>query len=200
MQAPYFALARFAAPAAILVFPKPRDDEPLVLAGWHYARGIAYALQGNADTAETEAVAIDALAARDLSAFDTAQVPAKSIMEIAAHLVRAKASAAGGKLDDAQRHAEAAMATESTLPYMEPPYWYMPSSLTLAAIQLRRDDARSAIASFEAALSKAPNSVWALQGLRRAQLASGDTAAATATQQRLDSVSAGTPELPLERY
>ena len=106
MQAPYFAFARFAAPAAILDLPKPRDDKSLVLAGWHYARGIAYALQGNADTAATEAAAIDALAARDLSAFDAAQVPAKSIMEIAAHLVRAKAAAATGNLDDAQRHAQ----------------------------------------------------------------------------------------------
>ena len=121
-------------------------------------------------------------------------------MEIAAHLVRAKAAAATGNLDDAQRHAEAAVTTESTLPYMEPPYWYMPSVHTLAAIQLRRPDARSAIASFEAALSKAPNSVWALQGLRRAQLASGNAAAAATTLQRLDLTSAGTPELALERY
>ena len=109
MQAPHFVFSRFAALAANLDLHKPREEELLVLAGWHYARVIGYALQGNADTAATEAAAIDALAARDLSAFDAAQVPAKSIMEIAAHLVRAKASAATGNLDDAQRHAEAAV-------------------------------------------------------------------------------------------
>lgn len=199
-QSPYFVAAKFADPAAILAAPQPNAEDPLVVAAWRYARGAALALQGDSGGAAREAEAIDALAKLDYAAFDAALIPARGILEIAGGLVRARAALAAGDLDGARRHAEAAVAAEARLPYMEPPYWYMPASHALGAIHLRRNEPRLALAAFEQALARTPNSVWALQGLRRAQLAQGDAQAAQETQARLDRVAPGVGDLPLERY
>ena len=44
--APYFAHALFSPSATVLALPAPGDAIPYVKAMWHYARGIAYAAQG----------------------------------------------------------------------------------------------------------------------------------------------------------
>ena len=45
--APYFAHALFSPPATVLALPDPGDAIPYVKAMWHYARGVAYAAQGD---------------------------------------------------------------------------------------------------------------------------------------------------------
>ena len=199
-QAPYFIHAQFSDPQAILALPKPNEQLPFVVAGWRYARGVAQALLGNASGAEQEADAIQKLASEDLSALEQASVPAKGILKIAEDVVRAKAATARGDSDAARRFAEAAVKTQDELPYMEPPYWYVPVNQTLGAILLKNGDARAAAAAFKQACAKAPNSAWALYGLMRAQTAAGDSKAAAEARTRFENARAdGGQEPSLDR-
>ncbi|MEZ5889524.1 MAG: tetratricopeptide repeat protein [Xanthobacteraceae bacterium] len=199
-QAPYFIHAQFSDPQAILALPQPNKQLPFVVAGWRYARGIAQALLGNASGAEQEADAIQKLASEDLSALEQALIPAKGILKIAEDVVRAKAAMARGDNDAARRFAEAAVKTQDELPYMEPPYWYVPVNQTLGAILLKNGDARAAAAAFKQACTKAPNNAWALYGLMRAQKAAGDSKAAEEARARFENARAdGGQEPSLDR-
>ena len=61
--------------------------------------------------------------------------------------MRAKAALARGDGNAAQRFAEAAVTAQNGLPYMEPPYWYVPVDQTLGAILLKKGDAPAAAAA-----------------------------------------------------
>lgn len=199
-QAPYFIHAQFSDPQTILALPKPSEQLPFVVAGWHYARGAAQALLGNAAGADEEADAVQKLAGGDFSALEQASVPAKGILKIAEDVVRAKAALARGDGNAAQRFAEAAVTAQNGLPYMEPPYWYVPVDQTLGAILLKKGDAPAAAAAFKDACAKAPNSAWALYGLMRAQAAAGDSKAAADARTRFENARGdGGPEPSLDR-
>ncbi len=195
-QAPYFIHAQFSDPQTILALPQPNERLPFVVAGWRYARGVAQALLGNASGAEQEADAIHKLAELDHSGLEQASVPAKGILAIAENVVRAKAAMARGDRDAARRFAEAAVKAQDALPYMEPPFWYVPVDQTLGAILLKNGDARAAAAAFKQACTKAPNNAWAIYGLMQAQSAAGDDAAAADARARYEKARAGGAQEP----
>lgn len=195
-QAPYFIHAQFSDPQTILALPPPNEHLPFVVAAWRYARGLAQALVGNASGAEAEADAIRKLAEQDHSALEQHSVPAKGILKIAENVVRAKAAMARGDHDAARRFAEAAVKAQDELPYMEPPFWYVPVNQTLGAILLRNGDARAAAAAFKQACAKAPNNAWAIYGLMQAQSAAGDAAAAAEARARYEKARAGGSQEP----
>ena len=56
--APYFAHAQFSEPDTVLALSDLGDGLPYVKAMWHYARGIAFAANGNARAARNEADAL----------------------------------------------------------------------------------------------------------------------------------------------
>lgn len=199
-QAPYFIRAQFSDPKTILALPQPSDKLPFVVAGWHYARGVALALMGKPDEADVEANAIKKLASSDFTALDQAAIPAKGILAIAENVVHAKAAMARGDRENAKAFAEAAVRAQDELPYMEPPYWYVPVNQTLGAILLKNGEPHAATEAFKQACAKAPNSAWALFGLMRAQIASGHQDDAAKTKQRLkEALAGGTQEPSLDR-
>ena len=65
--AAYFAHALFSSSDIVLALPDPGDAIPYVTAMWHYARGIAYAAQGDFSAAKAEANAIAALEGGDFT-------------------------------------------------------------------------------------------------------------------------------------
>ena len=183
-QAPYFIHAQFSDPHSILALAEPSGKLPFVVGAWRYARGVAFSLMGKAAEAEQEADAIRAIASVDLSILEQAQIPARGVLEIAEKVVRAKAAAARGDLVKARELAEAAVSAQDRLPYMEPPYWYVPVDQTLGAILLKSGSPREAAAAFRAACGKAPNSAWAIYGLMQAETAAGDSQAAARARER----------------
>lgn len=199
-QAPYFIHAQFSDPQTILALPQPNEKLPFVVAGWRYTRGIAQALLGSASAAEAEADEIHKLAGEDLSALEQSSVPAKGILTIAENVVRAKAAMARGDQESARKLAESAVKAQNELPYMEPPYWYVPVDQTLGAILLKGGDAQAAAAAFKQACTKAPNSAWAIYGLMRAEAAAGNPSAADDARRRLnEALAGGTQEPSLDR-
>lgn len=195
-QAPYFIHAAFSDPQTILSLERPSDRLPFIQAAWHYARGTAFALLGRVAEAEQEADAIQKLAGLDYSALEQATIPAREVVNVAEQVVRARAASAKGDATAARQYAEAAVQLQEQLPYMEPPYWYMPADQTLGAILLKQGDAKAASTAFKQALDKAPNSAWALAGLLRAQREMGDEAGTAETKRRLERAQADGARMP----
>src|SRR5436853_4706346 len=88
--APYFAHAQFSAPDTILALPDPGDAIPYVKAMWHYARGIAFAAQGDFTAAKAEADAIAVLEGGDFTLLKSSGVPAQDVLALARTVIEAR--------------------------------------------------------------------------------------------------------------
>lgn len=183
--APYFAHAQFSEPATILALPQPGAKFPLVTAMWHYARGVAYAAQGEVEQARREAAAIAQLNQttdfRDLLA---GAVPAPDLLRLARHVIEGRIAQAQGELARAVKECRIAVAIQDALAYMEPPYWYYPVRQSLGAALLASGQAAAAEQVLQQSLKRYPRNGWALYGLMQAQQAQGKTAEAQQTEQR----------------
>lgn len=167
--APLYARAQFAAPEAILALEDPGAELPFLQGAWRYARGEAYARQGDAEKARGEAEAIGKLIANaDLALVEQFNIPATSVLNIARLTVIARAAAAEKDYDTAVEAMEEAVALQEGLNYTEPPYWYYPAKQTLAALVLAQGDSERAEALFIETLAESPNNGWALYGLSEA--------------------------------
>ncbi len=173
--APYFAMAQFADPAAILALDDPGKELFILQAAWRYARGEAQARLGDAAATRAEADAIAALIGEaDFSVMEANRIPARDILDIARLTVLARAASLEGDLDGAVEAMSEAVALQDALNYTEPPYWYYPSKQTLAALVLKNGDAERAEQLFLETLVESPNNGWALYGLSQAYKAQGD--------------------------
>ena len=184
--APYFAHARFSDAATVLALPDPGADFPYIQAIWRYARGIALAQGGDSAAAGAELAAIERLAANtDFKGFEGWKIPAKEVMQIAAHVLRARIAQAGKDLDGAVKQLEAAVAIQDTLPYMEPPYWDYPVRQTLGAILALKGEHQKARDAFRDSLVRIPNNGWALYGLAQTYARQGMAREAREVEKRL---------------
>jgi tetratricopeptide (TPR) repeat protein len=182
--APYAAHAQFSEPEDILALPDPGNRFPFVKGYWLYARGVAFAQLGRHDDA---GAVVDVLTklfeTADLDSLEAQYVPARTLLQIATHVVEARIEQSAGDLATAMHHLEQAIALQDSISYMEPPYWYYPVRRTLGATQLMAGRPEAAIASFRAALAEQAKNGWALWGLMQAQLRAGDEEAEQTARQ-----------------
>lgn len=172
---PYFAMAQFARPEAVLSLKDPGKDYPFLQGAWRYARGEVLARQGDAKGARAEAREIRKLIEQgDFSGLLEAAIPAPDILTIAERTVAARAAAAEGDLPAAIAAMTEAVARQETIAYQEPPYWYYPAKQTLAAMTLKNGDAERAEQLFMETLVESPNNGWAYFGLAESFAAQND--------------------------
>lgn len=184
--APYFALAQFAQPKAILAAPAPDPRLPYAVAMRHYARATAYAQLRDKAGFDRELAAMAALKASGAFADMIAQgVPAPDLLALAESVARGRFAAANGRHREAADHYTRAIAMEARVPYQEPPYWYYPVSQSLGAALFQDGRHGDAAQAFRAALAQSPNNGWALYGLMRAEAAQGHAPEAAAARQAL---------------
>ncbi|MGE5524136.1 MAG: tetratricopeptide repeat protein [Rhodospirillaceae bacterium] len=184
--APYFAHARFSQPATVMALAAPGEGVPYVQAVWRYARGLVLARQGKTQDARAELAQIDRLiASTDYTRYTEANIPAREVMQIASHMLRARIAQTENDLNGAVASVEAAAVLYDTLPYMEPPYWPYPVKQTLGALLVLRGDYERARGVFGEALARMPNNAWALYGLREAYARDGRSREARAVDKRL---------------
>ena len=190
--APYFAHAQFSTPAVVLALPDPGADLPFVQAMWHYARGVAYAAQGNGAAARGEAEAIARIkAGHDFAALVAGGVPVPNVLELAGEVVLGRVAVAENKLDDARAAFERAVQVQDGLPYTEPPHWYYPVRQSLGAVLVRLNRLDDAEQAFRLSLVRAPNNGWALYGLSEVYGRMGRKDARAEVRRRLDRAWAG---------
>jgi tetratricopeptide (TPR) repeat protein len=140
---------------------------------WHYARGIAFAAQGDFTAAKAEATAIAALEGGDFTLLNASGVPAKDVLALARTVIEARVAQRQGDKAAAIERFERAAALQDGLPYTEPPYWYYPvrQSLAVALMQAGRLD--EAEEQFKLALKRAPGNGWSWYGLAELYKARG---------------------------
>ncbi|HEY1146531.1 MAG TPA: hypothetical protein VGE84_09355 [Allosphingosinicella sp.] len=182
--APYFALAQFAEPQAILAMPVPDQRLPYAVAMRHYARAIAYAQLRDQKSFERELADIAKLRASDaFTAMIEQGVPAPDLLTLAEAVARGRFAAARGRYGEAADHYRRAISIEGSIPYQEPSFWYYPVSQSLGAALFQDRRYAEAANAFRAALVQAPNNGWALYGLMQSETAQGHVVEAAAARQ-----------------
>jgi len=172
-----FVLCRFAHWRDILAMAPPVTavDEPMRVAMWRYARGLALAATGDLSGASRER---QILAELDR----TTNVPpvvgwyngSKQIESIALDVLDAKLDSAHGRFTQAAALLVHAVRTQDNLRYIEPPDWYYPVRQSLGAALLRAGDLKGAERAFRDDLARNPRNGWSLFGLEKALDAEGD--------------------------
>ncbi|MGH8772521.1 MAG: tetratricopeptide repeat protein, partial [Burkholderiales bacterium] len=192
--APYFAHAQFSAAETILAIPDPGGDLPYVKAMWHYARGVAFARNGDLQAARGELDAISALGQTlEIASLNANGIPASDVLKIAQHVVRARIAQSSGDLAAAISEFESAARLEDALAYSEPPYWYYPVRQSLGAALLAAGKLDQAEQAFRASLARSPNNGWALYGLQKVFEKRGDRTQARTSKKIFDQAWAGDP-------
>jgi tetratricopeptide (TPR) repeat protein len=199
--APYFAWAQYADPDKIMALPDPAGAPPYVKAMWHYARGVALASKKDAAGARKEAAAIESIeTGTDWSTLDAWAIPARPVLGVAKNVVLARAAQADGDNKVAIDQWRQAVATEDTIPYMEPPFWYYPVRQSLGAALLKEGQTDEAAKAFKAALEQSRGNAWLLYGMEETAKAKGDAAAQTKAASEFAKAWRGSPTmLSLER-
>ncbi|HYA97057.1 MAG TPA: hypothetical protein VEH49_03105 [Methylomirabilota bacterium] len=166
LMTPIWVDARFGRWEELLAWPEPAKELPCTHAFWHYGRGLAYFMRGDATTG---AVELDAMLA------ETAKIPAdapfgtlnlvKNVYRLAAHVLAARRVTAEGKKDEIAMRWERAVALQDALNYDEPPDWYYPVRESLGAALLTAGRAADAEKVFREDLAKNPRNPRSLFGL-----------------------------------
>ncbi len=199
-QAPYFIHAHLSDPATILALEDPGEHFPYVQAAWHYARGVAFARNGELEAARTEAARIADLAQRPGASYPAdIDFAVRDVFAIARHVVEGRIAQAEGDFEAAVQEFQTAVQIQDSLAYLEPPFWYYPVGQSLGAALLQAGRPAEAAAAFEASLERAPNNGWALFGLMQAEAAQGDAAGAAATRKLFERAWAGSAPPALAR-
>ena len=151
----YYAMARFANPAEVLVLPEPKL--PFLQAAWHYARGEAFARRNDSANVRKEAAAIRGTTG-ELSK-DDGSLQAQTMTYVARNVLTGRAAMMEHRPGEAaMAFAQAAELQESDdfSSVSDPPAWHYPVRRDLAAALLQQGDAAGARREAEAALKYRP--------------------------------------------
>lgn len=185
--APFFAMAQFADPKAILALPAPDARLPYPNAMRHYARAVAQAQRGDRAGFDRELAAMEKLRTSDAFADMVAQgVPGPDLVKLAQLVARGRFAARQRRHEEAIAFYRQAIEVEAALPYQEPTYWYYPVRQSLGAALFHAGRPGEASDAFRAALAQTPNNGWALYGLSRSEAAQGKKLEAAAARRALD--------------
>jgi hypothetical protein len=173
---PWITAARFGRWDDVLKVPQPSATNDFLMdrALWHFARGLAFAANRQADAAAREQAELSQLIhSDDAKKLNNPQFPATSVLAIADHLLAGKVAGARGDQRAMIEHLDKAVAAEDAMPYMEPAYWPFPTRPTLGAALLEAGDAAKAEQVFRADLKIFPRNGWGLFGLEQSLRAQG---------------------------
>ncbi|MDZ3832619.1 MAG: hypothetical protein U0S50_12510 [Sphingopyxis sp.] len=184
--APYFAMAQFAEPRAILAMAPPDARLAYPAAMRHFARSIAYVELRDRRGFERELGAMDRIRTSEaMQAMVEQGVPAPDLVSLAEHVARGRFASAEGRIDEAIGFYRKAIEMEAGIPYQEPPYWYYPVQQSLGAALYKAGRYADASEAFRSALAQTPNNGWALYGLGRSEAAQGHRLEAAAANKAL---------------
>ena len=181
-------LVRFGKWDEVLAQPRPAKEKLFSSAMSHYARGLALTAIGKASEAEQEAFALNELTESEESKkLESPYLPGLTLLKICRHDLAGHMALKRGDHDKAVNELQAAVALEDTLPYMEPPFSYMPMRHGLGAAMLTAGDASGAEKVYREDLKRNPANGWALLGLSQSLTAQGQAERAADVAEQLKS-------------
>jgi tetratricopeptide (TPR) repeat protein len=182
---PYYALTRFGRWEEMLAEPEPPAGNAVMLAAWHYARGLSLVAIGRADAAETELARV-----RELLSDESMKQPlfspntAGAALAPAPEVLAGEIAAARGDFDRAIAHLERAVRLEDGLVYTEPSEFHFPPRHALGAILLEAGRPAEAETVYWEDLRRNRENGWALFGLLQAVRAQDKTTDAALVEAR----------------
>jgi tetratricopeptide (TPR) repeat protein len=183
---PQQAEIRFGHWQEILAEPAPPATLHYPMGMWHYARGVAYAMQGNLNNADAELAELQKMAADP--ALRTFMVDsgnaAAPLLQIACRVLSGQIASKRGATEAAVSYFTQAVETEDQLAYVEPPSSPIPVRQQFGAFLLANGRAGDAEAAYREDLARFPENGWSLYGLAVSLRAQGKTAEADAVQAR----------------
>lgn len=180
-------LVRFGKWDELLAEPIPAADRKFQRAMSDYVRGLAFSAKGNVKQAAEHLAALQSVAqASDATSIDLPILPASTLITIAAHDLAAHIALRAGEGDRAITELTKAVALEDELPYMEPPFSYMPMRHGLGAALLTIGRTKEAEAVYREDLKRNPNNGWSLFGLSETLRASGKSEAADEAKRQFE--------------
>ncbi|HET9839480.1 MAG TPA: hypothetical protein VFR84_14710 [Candidatus Angelobacter sp.] len=155
----------------LLKIPQPAASMQRTTAYWHFARGMALAATGKVAEAEAEHRIIKELVDKT-PADDVFAEPignkTRDVLTIALNVLGGKIALASHEPGKAINMLRAAVATQDTLKYDEPPDWYYPVRESLGAVLLLNGNATEAEKVFREDLERNPRNPRSLFGLSEA--------------------------------
>ena len=165
---PVEVLMRFGRWQEILAAPEPPAYFPLSRALRHYARGVAYAAEGDATKARAEHSALREATPKIPKDAKFGNNTALAVAGIAESVLTGEIAAREGKMDAAITALREAVRREDALLYDEPPDWVQPVRHALGATLIRAGKAAEAEAVYREDLKRNAENGWSLFGLERA--------------------------------
>jgi tetratricopeptide (TPR) repeat protein len=182
---PLLTAVRFHDWKTVLAAKEPAEDLPISRGLRHYARGVAFAAQGDATAATAERERLAKIVASMPMESRYGNSPAKEVLSIGLAIVDARIAARAGDLRKAASDLGVAVAMQDKLAYNEPADWHYPVRESLGAALLKIGKAGEAEAVFRADLKKNPRSGRSLFGLVEALQAQGKSDEAMLVRQEL---------------
>jgi tetratricopeptide (TPR) repeat protein len=143
----------------------------------HFARGMAFLGKKDLPAVHAELTKLKAYAndetLKDVTIWDINN--AHQLVNIAHHVLLGEYLTRQKNYDQAITELKAALLLEDDLQYQEPTDWLLPVRHYLGALLLEAGQASEAVKVYQEDLSKIPKNGWALQGLKQAYHASGDS-------------------------
>ena len=181
------AMVRFGRWDEVLKQPRPKGDEPFAAAMSHYTRGLAHAARGDVDAARSELAELRRIDADEKTkALDTDILPGASLITIARHDLAGHIALKEGDHEKAIAELTKAVGLEDQLPYMEPPFCYMPMRHGLGAALLKAGKPAEAEKVYREDLKRHPHNGWALYGLAQSLRAQDKDALADEVMRRFE--------------
>jgi tetratricopeptide (TPR) repeat protein len=168
---PLNVLMRFGRHEEILKQAGPPGNRPVMVAWWHFGRGVAQARMLHVEEAEKERALLGESAARipDSALFGgTGLESARTVVTIAGIVLDARIAEARRQSDAAIAAWTKATAAIDRLPYDEPPVWFYPVRESLGAALLRDGRPADAERVFREDLVRHPRNPRSLLGLHQA--------------------------------
>ncbi|MEL1251868.1 hypothetical protein [Aurantiacibacter gilvus] len=177
----YFAMGRFESPTVVLELPEPQL--PYLKAGWHYARGEAYAFLGNTAGLAAEREAIPAHIELSEEDEENRLAAADQMLAITRAVLAGRLATMQGRHHEAAAaFAEAAMIeeTEDFSRFSDPPAFWYPVRRDLALALLAAGDEEGALREARATLEVRPHDPVAEPLVERLSAGLGDVEVASA--------------------
>jgi len=179
-----FVMVRFAKWNDVLALPQPPEQSKLLMAFYHWGRGVAHGALGAADAAEKDRAAY--VAAKQAIPPDAMfnLNPTANIMAVADHILDARIAAAKGDIDASIAAWRKAVEAEDAISYNEPPDWFYPTRESLGGALIKAKKYDEADLAFREDLERNPNNGRSLWGRWQALRASDGDVPATQVMRR----------------
>ncbi|MFT5285044.1 MAG: tetratricopeptide (TPR) repeat protein [Planctomycetota bacterium] len=180
---------RFGKWQAVLDVPKPREDQPIAQALWHYARAVAYAntdriAQARGEVEHFEQAVSSVPADADLEFVEDLNV----VMDIARNMMAGEIEYKAGNVEAGLDFLRKAVEAEDKLEYSEPSPWLVPTRHSLGALLLEQGQLAEAEEHYRYDLKLHPGNIWSLHGLTECLERTNQTAAAAEVRAQLERV------------